>query len=257
MIRLFLVRELHAALLNRLIAIFAGLMLLLGVFPILLARGNAADLAPHILLLGSLYLVPLFAILAGTASAQNETEEHPILMSQPVRPAARLLGKWMALELVLACGSLLLVLPGWLAGADGRELGVLGSQAAGLAGTFAALGLAAGFSCADRIKAHLISLCLWLFFLISSDLLALAAIPLSLARSAPEAWVAILMLNPMDAFRIGALLTLERIPFDPLTAPPLATWWIRHLTLWFFLISSAWTVLFLFWAARRLERAEP
>jgi len=142
-------------------------------------------------------------------------------------------------------------------GAAAKALALLGSQAAGLAAAFAALGLAVGFSCSDRLKAHMISLCLWLFFLLGTDLIALATAGLPVVQEHPDWWLAAVMLNPLDSFRVGALLALNRIPFDPLTAPPLASWWIAHLALWFFLITAAWSLLFLLWGNWKLARAEP
>ena len=53
MIFVLLAREIHAALVNRLVLFFGGLMLLLGFLPLILTN-DAASLSDHILVMSSL-----------------------------------------------------------------------------------------------------------------------------------------------------------------------------------------------------------
>ena len=88
MIHVFLLRELHAALVNRFLIVFGVLMLALGSLPFLLAGADATETAAHMLLLGSLYLVPLFAVLAGAASARTDWSPGRRMRPWPVRAGA-------------------------------------------------------------------------------------------------------------------------------------------------------------------------
>lgn len=253
----FLRRELHAALLNRVIVAFSVVALLAGLAPLFVeVTGDPSATAAYILLQASLYLIPLVSLIVATGSAQSEAEEQPFLMCQPVRRGSRVLGKFLALWLVIALAALLLFAPAALAGAVPGALLFLWLHALGAGGIFAALGLAVGFSTADRVKAHMIALAVWLVLLAGSDLLALALAQTETMQRLPDLWLALLMLNPLDALRIGSLLSLERIPFDAASAPALGQWWLGNLGLWFTLLSAGWIGLSLWWSRFRLERSE-
>jgi hypothetical protein len=251
----FFLRELHAATLNRFVYFFCGVSLLAGFVPLWAdPAGGAAGTAAHTLLQASLYLVSLFALLTGVGSAQNEEEEQPFLMTQPVGRGCRVVSKFAALWLITGAATVLLVLPSIIAGAE--MLWLLWRHAFGLGGVFVALGLAVGFSIGDRVKAHMTGLCVWLGLLVGSDLLALATAKAGLAESHPQAWLALLMANPLDALRIGVLLEIGRIPFEAESAPPLGRWWLTHLGLWFACLCTCWMLLSLAWSRFRLEWRE-
>ena len=108
----FLGRELHAAVLNRLILSFSAVASLAGLAPLFAdVGGDPTATAAYMLLQATLYLIPLVSLLIATGSAQSEAEEQPILMSQPVRRGSRVIGKFLALWLVIAIAALLLVAP--------------------------------------------------------------------------------------------------------------------------------------------------
>ena len=54
----------------------------------------------------------------------------------------------------------------------------------------------------------------WLFLLFGLDLVALLAARFEFIQTIPDLWVSLLMLNPLDAFRIQALFALEQIPAE-------------------------------------------
>jgi ABC-type transport system involved in multi-copper enzyme maturation permease subunit len=247
-------RELQVSLLNRFVHVFSVAALLAGVVP-LFADQARGDAAPYFLLQTLLYLVPLFALLAGTGSAQSDQDEHPFLLTQPVRRGVLVLGKFLALVLVLALALLLVVLPSALADTALKPLAFLWSCGVGIGSVFAALGLACGFAIHDRVKAHLVSSCVWLLFLAGFDLLAVVSAHFSFVQGRPGLWAAILMVNPLDALRIGALFTIDKVPFDATQATPLVQWWLDHVGLWFALLVGAWTTVALIFSARRLERS--
>lgn len=255
--RVFFLRELHVALLNRLILTFCGIALIAGSIPAFGDRGrDLTQTALFALLQAGLYLFPLFAILIGAGSAQNENEENALLMSQPIRRGVRILGKFAALWLLIAIAGGLLIMSAALIGCSLGALGFLWSYVVAIGGVFVALGLAVGFTVGDRVKAHMVSLCLWLFLLIGLNILSLLAARLSLVQTWPETWLLILMLNPLDAFRVSIMLTLNRIPFDLQTTPALGRFWFGNLSLWFGILCSTWITAALVWCRIRLEKSE-
>jgi hypothetical protein len=130
------------------------------------------------------------------------------------------------------------------------------SQTLLLVGTFLALGLAAGVVTRDRPQALIAGVTAWLLLLFALDLIALFAARLWFMQTFPDIWVALLMLNPLDSFRIEALFSLEQIPAEAASKTALATWWIEHARLWFSLISTCWSTGLLLLAGVRLHRWE-
>ncbi len=253
----FFSRELRAAMLNRFSYFFCGASLFAGLIPLVADPGSdITETATYTLLQASLYLVPLFSILMGVGSAQSEIEEQPVLMSQPVGRGARVVGKFVALWVIIGVAALLLVLPSLVSGSRCGSLLFIGLHTLEAGGVFAAMGLGIGFSTSDRVKAHMGGLCAWFIFLAGFDLLALAAAQTSLAQEMPQLWLALLMVNPLDALRVSVLLTLNRVPFDVATAPPLGRWWLGNLAVWFAILSAGWIALSLAWSRFRLERQE-
>lgn len=253
----FTFRELQAALLNRTITVWAVVSLIAGIIAIYAdVVSDSTSTSGYLLLQVALYLIPLISILIGTGAAQSESEEHAFLMSQPDGRSARILGKFTALTLVGSIAALLLVAPAACFGAKSKVLLFLWTWSSGLVAVFAGLGLAVGFSTFDRVKAHMIALSIWFLLLAGGDLAALAAAQTGLAESLPNIWVLLIMLNPLDAFRISTLISLDRVPFDVSAAPQLGQWWLTHLSIWFGVICAAWIVLALLWSRRRLDLLE-
>lgn len=244
----FFLREGRTSMLSRSVHLLGGLCLAAGLLPLWSGGGG------HTLLQACLWIVPLFALLAGIGSAQSEEEERAFLASQPVGGGHRVAGKFLALALMLAAATALLVLPAAIAGTAG--LPVLWAHAVAIGAIFAALGLAIGFSTGDRVKAHMLGLFLWLLLLVGSDLLALATARGGWAADHPDAWLGLLMANPLDSLRIGMVIRLERVPFEASALSPLGRWWMDHLGVWFAILTTVWTLLALTWAGFRLRRRE-
>jgi ABC-type transport system involved in multi-copper enzyme maturation permease subunit len=246
-------RELRASLLNRFVHVFSAAVLLAGLVPLFMDQSHG-DGTPYFLLQALLYLVPLFALLVGVGSAQSDQDENPFLLTQPVPRWVFVAGKFLALALLLGVAMLLLVLPSALADTAIAPLAFLWMCGAATGAIFVAFGLACGFALRDRVKAHLVALCLWLLFLAGFDLAALAGAHLPAVQAHPGIWTAVLMLNPLDALRIGALFSIDKVPFDASHAAPVVQWWLQHVSLWFVLLAAAWTTFALAFSARRLER---
>ncbi|HEX5177288.1 MAG TPA: hypothetical protein VFV83_09680, partial [Chthoniobacteraceae bacterium] len=247
-------RELQAAILSRYLQVFGVLALAGGVGAALLA--NTADAAAMFILQMALYFVSLFALLIGTSSARAESQEWPLLFAQPIARSTFLLGKFIALSLIFAGLMLLLFLPALFVGASGGRFVSLYGRTLALAATFVALGLSAGFLARDRVQGIVAGVSAWLVCLFGLDLIALIAAHWPFLQAVPDAWTTLLMLNPLDAFRIDALFALERVPAEAAGQATLTSWWLAHTGLWFVLISIAWMVALLGMTAKRLARWE-
>jgi ABC-type transport system involved in multi-copper enzyme maturation permease subunit len=151
---------------------------------------------------------------------------------------------------------LLLFAPPVFAGASTTMLAPLFVETLLLAATFLAIGLAAGFSAHDRAQALIIGVSVWLFLLIGVDMIALFAARWPLLQRVPDLWAALLMLNPLDAFRIEALFALQQIPAEAANKTPLASWWTAHAGLWFAIIAVISSSAALMVSRRQLERWE-
>ena len=179
-----------------------------------------------------------------------------MLFAQPVPRFAYVIGKFIAYLSIFGAVLLLLFLPGFMAGSGGQKIAMLYVQTLLLAAAFLALGLAAGFLAHDRAQALIAGVSAWLLLLFGIDLIALFAARWELIQKFPDLWVSLLMLNPLDSFRIEALFALEQIPAEAANKTPLASWWIAHAALWFSVIAAFWSTTLVAFAGLRLNRWE-
>jgi ABC-2 type transport system permease protein/Cu-processing system permease protein len=248
-----LLREIRGSLSSRYFQVFCVIALAGGIASI--AFADEASAASLFLLQIALYFVSLFALLLGVDSARAESEEWPLLFSQPVPRSAYLIGKFLALSLIFTAASVLLFLPA-LFTSRFAEVVLLYFHTAALTCVFIALGLAAGFLARERVQGLILAVAAWLFLLLGFDLVALFGAQLPVLQKMPDLWVAALMLNPLDAFRIQALFAMEQIPAEAANKTPLAAWWLAHPGLWFSLLCPVWISALLVLTARRLARWE-
>ena len=253
-LRAVLLREFRDALINRYFQVFAALSLLGGAAAIIFSED--ANTIAFLILQISLYFVSLFALLAGVSSAQAEKEEWQMLFAQPVPRPVYVVGKFIAYLSIFGAVLLLLFLPGFVAGSSAPRIAMLYAQTLLLAAAFLALGLAAGFLARDRAQALIIGVCAWLLLLFGIDLIALFAARWELIQKFPDLWVSLLMLNPLDSFRIEALFALEQIPAEAANKTPLASWWIAHAAIWFSAIAIIWSAVLITLSGFRLNRWE-
>ena len=253
-LRAIIARELQAAILNRYLQVFSLLALAGGIGAALLA--DSPDATPMLILQIALYFVSLFALLIGTSSARAESAEWPLLFAQPLFRAAFLLGKFLALTLMFAGLLALLFFPLLFVRPPDGNLPGLYLRTLTLAAVFIALGLGAGFVARDRVQGLILGVSAWLFFLFGLDLVALLMARSPVLQGAPDIWSAALMLNPLDAFRVDALFTMERIPAEAAGHTGLTRWWLAQSGLWFLLVSILWQSALLAATARRLRRWE-
>jgi len=253
-LRALFAREFRAALINRYFQVFCALGLIGGIAAAIFSEDANATAVFDFQL--ALYFVSLFALLAGVGSAQAEREEWQLLFTQPLPRPAYVIGKFCALLSIFAGVLLLMFVPGLFAGSAVRVLAGLYFETLLLAGAFLACGLAAGYLAHDRAQALIIGVSAWLLLLLGLDLIALFAARWSAIQNLPDLWVALLMLNPLDAFRTNALFALQQIPAEAANKTPLAGWWITHASAWFIWIAVMWSVILVVLAGLRLKRWE-
>ncbi len=253
-VRAVLLREFRAALINRYFQIFAALSLLGGLAAAFFSENPNA--VAFFVVQMALYLISLFALLAGVSSAQGERSEWQLMFAQPVPRASYPLAKFIAYLSIFAVVLLLLFVPAAIASARVQTIALLYFKTLLLAASFLALGLTTGFLAHDRAHALVIGVSAWLFLLVVVDLLGLLAARLEFVQKLPDLWVSLLMLNPLDAFRIDALFALEQIPAEAASKTPLANWWIAHAGVWFDVLAASWSVALIALAGVRLNRLE-
>jgi len=252
--RALFTREFRLALINHYFHVFAALALIGGIAAALFSEDANATGFFHLQL--ALYFVSLFAVLTGVGSAQAEREEWQLLFTQPLPRSSYVIGKFFALVSIFAGVLLLLFLPPLFAGANMRMLALLYLQTLLLAATFLACGLTAGYFAHDRAQALIISVSAWLLLLFGVDLIALFAARWSGIQKFPDLWVALLMLNPLDSFRIEALFALQQIPAEAANKTPLAGWWTAHAGVWFAGMAVVWSGAMVMLASLRMGRWE-
>jgi ABC-2 type transport system permease protein/Cu-processing system permease protein len=233
-------RELLSHRLNRFLYAHLVLVGTAGSLPLLTPGDALARGAAWWLLHAVLYAVSLSALLLGLSSAQAESEEFAWLLGQPAGVGPWLAGKAAALMTLLGVASLLLTLPTALAGGVSRDLALAAGGAAGVSVVCGLAGLAIGFWMRDPVRGLIAAVAVWLVLLFGTDLLLLALAGAPLAQQNPDLWVAPLMVNPLDAFRVTVLFSVERAAFSELNAGRLAGWWVAHAPLWLAIVFALW-----------------
>ena len=150
----------------------------------------------------------------------------------------------------------MLFLPALIGSSAPQRIAILYWQTLLLAAAFLALGLTAGFLAHDRAQALIVGVSAWLLLLFGLDLIALFAARWEFVQKIPDLWVSLLMLNPLDSFRIEALFALEQIPAEAANKTPLASWWIAHAGLWFSALAMIWSAALITLSSLRLQRWE-
>jgi ABC-type transport system involved in multi-copper enzyme maturation permease subunit len=253
-IRALFGREFRAALINRYFQVFCALGLMAGFAAAIFSEDANATAVFHVQI--AIYFVSLFALLAGVGSAQAEREEWQLLFTQPLPRPACVIGKFCALLLMFGGVLLLIFVPSLLGGFAVHALVPLYVETLLLAAAFLACGLASGYLAHDRAQGLIVGVSVWLLLLFGVDFVALFASRWSTIQNAPDLWVALLMLNPLDSFRINALFALQQIPAEAANKTPLASWWIAHASIWFAATAIMWSAMLLMVSGLRLKRWE-
>jgi Cu-processing system permease protein len=232
-------RELAEQRLNRFLHVHLTLCAVTGLLP--LFTPDAADRsAPAWVLQAVLYCLSLSALLLGLSAAHGDSDEFPVLFTQPVAREMWLAGKSLALAALLLPASLLTVAPAALINGLTAELALVGAAAAGICLTLALAGFAIGFWVRDHVRGLLLALGVWFVLLFGLDLVLLAVAGSPWAHRHAEAWAVPLMLNPLSALRVTMLFAIERTAPASVGTGPLVGWWLGHAGGWLAGIIAAW-----------------
>jgi Cu-processing system permease protein len=249
-------REFAANRVNRFLHAHLALAAAAGFLP-LFTPDDAMRAAPLWVLQAVLYCLSLSSLLLGLSSSHAEAEEFPLLFAQPAPRWAWLLGKAASVTTVLGTASLLLILPTALVDGVTLPLVAMAGAAWGVTLALGAVGLAVGFWVRDPVRGLLAAMGVWFAMLFGTDLLLLALSGTPWIHERPALWVVVLMGNPLDAFRITVLFSVEQAAFAGLDAGALVRWWLSHGWLWLTLLLLVWTagsfVIGLVGARRRLD----
>lgn len=228
--------------LNRFLYAHVLLVIVAGFLPLLTPDEGLMRGAPWWVLHAVLYAVSLSSLLLGLSSAQAESEEFIWLLGQPAGIGPWLTGKVIGLVFLSGVSVVLLGLPSFLFGAMSAELVLATLGAAGVAGVCSLAGLAVGFWIRDSVRGLIVAIAVWFLLLFGTDLLLLALAGAPWVQRMPDLWVAVLMLNPLDAYRVTVLFAVEKAAFSGLQAGPLTGWWIAHAAAWLISSTLAWAL---------------
>jgi hypothetical protein len=236
---------------NRFVQIFAFIVLA-GSSTIATLSGHP-EAVPYALLLLFLYIVPLFGLLVGVSAAQEEREEWSFLRSQPVARHTFILGKASVLSTALGGVLALALIPALAVGTPPSSSILLGFLGIALALVSVSSGLTIGYYANTQARGLMMALLAWFTAFGLYDVLALGLSDLQPIQEMPFLWVALLLLNPIDAVRLTGLFGLEQVP---LSVAGLVGWiepLISWLPLWVGVLAVAWTSSMLVLACRRFK----
>jgi hypothetical protein len=104
-------------------------------------------------------------------------------------------------------------------------------------------GLALGFWVRDSVRGLIAAIATWFVLLFGTDLLLLAIAGGTATQQHPDFWVAALMVNPLDAFRVTVLFAVERAAFTGIDAGRLTGWWVAHAATWLAIVFTTWSAV--------------
>jgi ABC-type transport system involved in multi-copper enzyme maturation permease subunit len=162
-----------------------------------------------------LLLAPLVALTMGASAVASERDRGTLdfLLAQPLSRRDVLLGKYLGLSLSAVLATLAGFLPAWIAvaamagGGGILRFAVFPAIATTLVAAMLALGLCISVSSRSAVQAQGRAIFLWFAFVLLYDLLLMGT--LLTADLGPGVLVSLLLLNPVDAARILAVLALE------------------------------------------------
>lgn len=233
-------REVLSHRLNRFLHAHVLLVVTAGLLPLLTPGDAMARGAAWWLLHAVLYAISLSALLLGLSSAHAETDEFTWLLGQPAGVEPWLVGKAVALTALVMLAATLLSVPTMAAGGGSRDLWLATAGAAGVSAVCALGGLALGFWIRDSVRGLIAAVAAWFVLLFGTDLLLLATAGAPTTQLHPDFWVAALMANPLDAYRVTVLFSVERAAFSGIDAGRLTGWWVEHAVAWLFAVFALW-----------------
>lgn len=247
-------REFLSYRINRFLQVHLALMLAVGLLALLAPPEAAAPGTAWWVFNSMAYVGSLSALLFGLSSAQAEVREFPLLFTQPLGTGEWVAGKALGLAAVMVPSASLLVLPTLIASGPSWALLGAAAAAAGVGVLLGWLGLGLGLWVREPVRGLITALGAWcvLLFAVDFGLLVLGGSDWVHQNRAP--WIAVLMLSPLDAYRVCLLFTLERAAFVDSELHPLTRWWLAHPVLWLAVCLALWSGASLALAVRAANR---
>ncbi len=267
-VKIILRKELHDARGNRWLYLYAGIVALLGI--VIAETGIRSGGAVTLQVFGRttatlvnlcLFLAPLVAVTLGTAAISSERDQGTLeqLLAQPLSRTELLLGKYFGLWMALFAATLLGFAPaGIIIGFNSTlEQSVhfllypMLSQL--LISVMLAIGMYISVKAKSRAQATALGIAIWFVCVLAYDILLLGS--LSVISLPSNILAMILFLNPVDASRILAILTLEPDLYilGPAGAFLVDTFGVTGSALLLFGSLLFWTVVPLLFAIRSFE----
>jgi Cu-processing system permease protein len=213
-----------------------------------------------------LLLVPLISLLLGVQCFASDRGAAELLLSQPISRAAVQAGKLLGLlQALVTAESIGLGAAGLVVFSHNGDEGLAGFLllfAATVALTAVFLALAAALSAGSfgrgRSRALARALVVWFSTVLLFDVAALGAASLLGSAAASRLLIVAVLVNPVDAVRTAALMGIEgRAAFGSASLAFLRfTGGSGHAWAWLALSVSAWTLVPLAVAVRRLRNAD-
>lgn len=192
---------------------------------------------------GIVFVATISALLLGLSSAQAEAEEFSQLFTQPLPVGSWVVGKCARLFCATVPASALLVLPTVLSAGGSLLLLGVATAAAAISLLFSWAGLAIGLWFYDPVRGMIAALGFWCVLLFGVDLALITIGGAEWIHTHRAPWVAVLMVSPLDAFRVTLLFFVEGAAFSGSDLHPLTNWWFEHPVLWLTLCLSGWTAV--------------
>lgn len=166
------------------------------------------------LLNAMLLLVPLVALVFGTAHVQSSREFTELLLSQPLSRRSVFLGLYLGMALPLTGAFLVgvgvpLLLHGTASDAPRLALGLLALAGAMLTLTFSAIAMVIALGADDRLRAMARALGAWFALTVAYDGLVLAAVSMFGEWPLERPMLFAMLGNPVDLARLLVLTALD------------------------------------------------
>ena len=161
-----------------------------------------------------LFMVPLVALVFGTAHVHASREFIEMLLAQPLSRRSVFTGLFLGLALPLTAAFLLgagipLLLHGAAADAPRLALVLLAAAGALLTITFAALAMAIALWADDRLRGMALALGAWVALTLAYDGVVLVLVSALGAWPLERPMLALMLLNPVDIARVLVLTALD------------------------------------------------
>lgn len=244
--------DLMQGLRNRFMQVFAFASVVGGSALLVAAPGR--DTLPLVMIQALLFFGSLFAFLVGWGSGQQARDEGAFLAAQPIGSAELLSGKllgtgaWGMVLMILFMGPAIV-----RAGMFENFLPLIGLPTGFLLVCLLA-GMGIGMLAAP-VSGLLAVLLAWAMSVAGWELGLLILGQMPWIEDAAWMFVALLLINPAGAFRIGAMIGLDSVPFDT-EGLETGRWVFEHITLVAMALFAVWIVTLFVFVVRRLDRLE-